>query len=499
MTHLVINVVPLSPSLVQRVREEMGFRASLMRERLERWTAPAAQAIDRLPVWAWPLFAAIAGWPSLAWAPRRFGDRSDDPFGIVAWFALVFALLVSRERFKHPPRMRLLVAATASSIVAALPIVGLPDLLRALVATSALVLALAAIVDDDEPFAPYAGFALLALPLLSSLQFYAGFPLRVVTAEASRWLLTAMGSLVARDGSALTVDGRLILVDAPCSGVQMAWVGYFTACFSAWLFRTANGAMGRRLPLVGLLILTGNVGRNTILVALEARGADIDAAAHEAIGLAVVGIVCVAIVAVFATCRDRVRALQRIRVESHGRFFAPQETHRATLLVALGFVVAALLPLARAHAAPAPIAASVEWPTTFDDEALIPVALSNIERHFADDFPGSIARFTNGARVVVLRDVERVTRRLHPASDCYRALGYVIDRERLETDAGERRWRCFDARRDGNGLCVCERIVDAAGFAFTDASSWYWSAVMGRSHGPWRATTVAAPFAGAAT
>ena len=30
--------------------------------------------------------------------------------------------------------------------------------------------------------------AVLALPLLSSLQFYAGYPLRVLTAELSQWL-----------------------------------------------------------------------------------------------------------------------------------------------------------------------------------------------------------------------------------------------------------------------------------------------------------------------
>jgi hypothetical protein len=28
--------------------------------------------------------------------------------------------------------------------------------------------------------------------------------------------------------SSLLVDGQLIIVDAPCSGVQMAWLGYFT-------------------------------------------------------------------------------------------------------------------------------------------------------------------------------------------------------------------------------------------------------------------------------
>jgi len=41
---------------------------------------------------------------------------------------------------------------------------------------------------------------------------------------------------------------------------------------------------------------------------------------------------------------------------------------------------------------------------------------------------------------------------------------------------------------------VCERIEDARGLAFTDASAWFWAAQLGRSTGPWRAVTVATPL-----
>jgi len=59
----------------------------------------------------------------------------------------------------------------------------------------------------------------LALPLVSSLQFYAGYPLRLITAQASTWLLQAGGWTAARSGTAMLVDGRLVIVDAPCSGL----------------------------------------------------------------------------------------------------------------------------------------------------------------------------------------------------------------------------------------------------------------------------------------
>ena len=52
----------------------------------------------------------------------------------------------------------------------------------------------------------------------------------------------------------------------------------------------------------------------------------------------------------------------------------------------------------------------------------------------------------------VLRDVQRPTRSLHPAVDCFRALGYRIDRARLEADRQARLWRCFVAVRDGQAI-----------------------------------------------
>lgn len=162
--------------------------------------------------------------------------------------------------------------------------------------------------------------------------------------------------------------------------------------------------------------------------------------------------------------------------------------------LALALIVAALLPLfGRAGATTAATAAASiadEWPTVLDGASLRPLGLSAVEQRFADRFPGRIGRFEAGAAVWVLRDVRRPTRALHPASDCFRGLGYRIDSIQLEADAASRRWRCFVATRNGERLRVCERIVDQGGEqAFTDASDWFWAASLGRSPGPWRAMT----------
>ncbi|MDP9601633.1 hypothetical protein ABL840_00100 [Variovorax sp. NFACC27] len=164
----------------------------------------------------------------------------------------------------------------------------------------------------------------------------------------------------------------------------------------------------------------------------------------------------------------------------------------AMLLCMLWSASAALR--APAETMPAAVA-SHEWPSQWDGVALRPLALSDVEQRFADRFPGAIGRMTDGTQTLVMREVNQPTRMLHPATDCYRALGYRIEQARLERDAQERMWRCFVAQRHGaQKIRVCERIVDAQGTAFTDTSSWYWAAASGQSHGPWQAVTVARPI-----
>jgi hypothetical protein len=118
--------------------------------------------------------------------------------------------------------------------------------------------------------------------------------------------------------------------------------------------------------------------------------------------------------------------------------------------------------------------------------------LSTVEERFARQFPGHIARFAEGGQEWIVRVVNKPTRMLHPATDCFRALGYEIDTPRIRADAKGEHWRCFNATRNGNALKVCERIFDAGSGRWTDTSSWYWSALAGKATqggGPWWAVT----------
>lgn len=251
-------------------------------------------AIDRLPAGAWIALQALALLPAWAWMARRLADGADDPLGLLALAALATLAGLHRKALRASPALGWLAAATALTLAATLLRGALPPLLASLLAVLALAAALLAFLPRQVAATPVLLLAVLALPLLSSLQFYAGYPLRVVTATASQGLLAPFFT-VWREGSALLVDGRLVIVDAPCSGVQMAWLGYFTAGATALWAGLANRTVLARLPCVGLTVLAGNVLRNTLLVAAEGAGRPLPAWGHEALGLVVLGAVCAAV------------------------------------------------------------------------------------------------------------------------------------------------------------------------------------------------------------
>lgn len=256
-----------------------------------RWLA----ACDRVRPLAWLGLQAAALWPHWRWATARLADGSDDPLGLAAIGVLGFSLWRLAPRLRSAPSRAWLVVAMASTLLATLASMAAPPLLAACVAVLALVAGLCAFVPSGTPLLPLAGLSVLALPVVSSLQFYAGFPLRVVTAQLSTWALQIGGMAAERSGTAMLVEGRLVIVDAPCSGVQMVWMAYFCACTMAWWCGIDNRRFLKRLAFVGVIVLAGNVLRNSVLVVLEARHANVPALWHEAIGLGVLALVCAAV------------------------------------------------------------------------------------------------------------------------------------------------------------------------------------------------------------
>ena len=118
------------------------------------------------------------------------------------------------------------------------------------------------------------------------------------------------------------------------------------------------------------------------------------------------------------------------------------------------------------------------------------VPLDDRQRRFLAGFPGRAEVFANGNQTWVVRTVTQPTRKLHPAGDCLRALGYGTAPGPLFQEPNGVCWGTWTATRDGQRFGVRERVVDSRGQSWTDVSAWFWHAVLGRTDGPWWAVTV---------
>ena len=256
-----------------------------------RWLS----AIDRLPAATWVGLQAAALWPHWRWAAARLTDGSDDPLGVAALAVLALATWQLAPRFRSAPSRAWLAAAIGGTVLATLVIGALPPLPAAILAVLALIAGFCAFAPAGTAMLPLGGLMLLTLPTIASLQFYAGFPLRVITAQCSTWILQVFGVVAERSGTAMWVDGRLVIVDAPCSGVQMVWMAWFCACSVAWFRGIGDRAFAARAMFVGGIVLAGNIVRNSVLVMLETRPLGLAPGMHECIGLVALAAVCIAV------------------------------------------------------------------------------------------------------------------------------------------------------------------------------------------------------------
>ena len=230
---------------------------------------------------------AVGLWPIWHWYARRLTDGSDETWGLLALGVVLLLVWCRRGHLRPEPQPALLLMAGVLTALSAAGTPWLHMLPRAVLGVSALGLTLAAVLDRSRPILPLWCLVLLSLPVVSSqqLQFYLGYPLRAFTAWASRGLLALAGFEIVQTGTALTWMGRTVLVDAPCSGIQMLWVGMLLAALLSYLTRASAARFGLNAAAAFLIILAGNVIRNSLLFVKEAGILHLPAWTHAATGL----------------------------------------------------------------------------------------------------------------------------------------------------------------------------------------------------------------------
>jgi exosortase/archaeosortase family protein len=220
-------------------------------------------------VWRWYVSRAVYSW--------------DQPWGVLALVAAIVFQVASRKPW--PQAEHSLLLPTLLVIFYAATYLPFGPLARATVAFTALAVTTSSLRFGKSFHPGLFGLFYLSLPTLPTLQFFGGYPLRVVVAELTAPILRLGGFAVIPEGTCLNWAGQMIWIDAPCSGIKMLWVGLFLTFVVLCLYELPLLKTLIVLPLVGVVIMIANVFRAVALFYLEAGVLRLPAWGHEYAGV----------------------------------------------------------------------------------------------------------------------------------------------------------------------------------------------------------------------
>ncbi|MBI2811744.1 MAG: archaeosortase/exosortase family protein [Candidatus Melainabacteria bacterium] len=446
-------------------------------------------------------------WPVWQWYFDRLTDPSDEPLGIVAVLTLLLLGAykyqqangnnVANLNFLSASNLRItlaIVAVLLCTYCAVIPVA--PPIVSALLALAVC----AVLLHRTLPVSLTPGdFALLALslPVVASLNYYLGYPLRILACQMAAVMLNIGGLAVNVQGTEILSNNSIVGIDPPCSGIKMLWVALYLSATCASL-RGLRSPQTLKLLAISLpAAIVANALRVSSLFYVESGIVPVSGVwhtlVHSGVGVAIFALSAAALVKVaymlpLESKSSQSQTDKNIGIDSK----ANKLTTIASGCVVALFVFAAALPLAVNHVSDKISDTSFAgWPTQFEGQDLEPIKLSELTERFAKEFPGKIAVFTTGKSRIVYRWVTRPTLQLHPSANCYKASGYEIKWLPQYIDGNDKKWTAFQASKGAEKLLVRERIFDQAGHNWTDVSSWYWASVLKQSNSPWWAISKA--------
>ncbi|MGE0128744.1 MAG: archaeosortase/exosortase family protein [Blastocatellales bacterium] len=230
---------------------------------------------------------ALAFWPVWRWYAGRVTDGSDEAWG---WVALLTAVLfVFRQKPEHEVTTAALELPAALTLCYAFGYHFLSPLPRAVIAVTAIGATVSIARFGKRLHLGIWGLLVLSLPVIASLQFYLGFPLRALVAKLAAPMLRLNGLAVVSEGASLNWNGTTVLIDAPCSGVKMLWTGFFLTFTLACYFKLSAKRTLLACAFSFAAIIIGNTFRAVGLFYIEAGviNFSLPGWTHEGLGVVV--------------------------------------------------------------------------------------------------------------------------------------------------------------------------------------------------------------------
>lgn len=235
----------------------------------------------------------LAFWPVWPWYFTRVVGSPDDGWGLLAWVAIAAMCYRQRHERLETGTVSLPVCALTLLYAAAYPF--FPPLLRAVLAVSAIAIVLSNVFFNVRCHLGLLILALLSLPVIPSLQFYLGYPLRELVGQVAAPLLSLGGLVVTAEGSSLQWNGALVWIDAPCSGIKMLWAGLFLTAVLVGIYRMSFARSLLALFAAGIVIIAANIFRALGLFYIEAGIVAVPAWMHTGVGVASFAVAAVGI------------------------------------------------------------------------------------------------------------------------------------------------------------------------------------------------------------
>lgn len=268
---------------------------------------------------AWVLVAlALSIGPVWRWMALRFADGSGDMWELLA--AATAVAVVMRDRLSAPGDVGFMPSALRSAstesasttrtsgvadlwipaaclIAYAMSYSELSPLPRALLAMAALGTAVSSLWYGKRLDVALCGLLIISLPVMASMNFYLGYPLRVAAGTIAEALLQMNGIAAIREGAQLQWSGHTVAIDAPCSGVKMLWTGAYLSLSLAALMRLSDLRALALLALSMVVVILANAFRATSLFYVETGLIPGPEHLHDAIGLVMFAFAAATIVA----------------------------------------------------------------------------------------------------------------------------------------------------------------------------------------------------------
>jgi exosortase/archaeosortase family protein len=234
-----------------------------------------------------PTLVIAATWDAWRWYFARVWVAPEEAAALALTAVFLGMLAVARPSGPRSLRPIPLVPVAILLAVYAASHAVMPPIVRAAVAIAATFFCFHVAVLRERPPVAFWGLVALALPVLPSLQFTLGYPMRIVSAALAVALLQAHGLVVERQGTFLVWHDEMVQFDAPCSGVNMLWAGLLLTLMGCVLLRLPVLKVMIAVILAIVLAIAGNVLRASSLFYVEA-GLVRDAPGwwHDGIGIA---------------------------------------------------------------------------------------------------------------------------------------------------------------------------------------------------------------------